>query len=284
MQELLSLANHLADESGKIIRQHFRTPFDVETKSDASPVTVADKGAEAKIREILEEKRPDDGILGEEYGPRESKNGLTWVLDPIDGTKSFVIGRPTFGTLIALCQDGVPILGIIDQPILNERWVGDGKQTTFNGKVVRTRPCPYMKAARVASTAPAQLVGNTPPSIPPLAGGGVEDENIPPASGGIRGGSLHLWQRLDQECAYTIWGGDCYSYGLLANGGLDAVIETMLAPYDYLALVPVVHGAGGMMCNWEGNPLTLSNHEKTGRTLAVGNPALKDQFLEIINS
>ncbi len=258
MQDLLSLANHLADESGKVIRKHFRTPFDVETKSDASPVTVADKGAEARIREILEEKRPGDGILGEEYGPKESRNGYTWVLDPIDGTKSFVIGRPTFGTLIALCKDGIPVLGIIDQPILNERWVGDTKQTTFKGTPVSARKVSTLKECRVASTAPAQLAA--------------------PNTDG------HLWQKLDSACNYTVWGGDCYSYGLLTNGGLDAVIETCLAPYDYLALVPVVTGAGGWMGDWNGNSLTLTNHDKSGKTIALGNADLKDDFLKLINA
>ncbi len=251
MQEQLSLANHLADQSGAVIRQYFRKAFDVETKADESPVTIADKTVEATLRKIIEAQRPDDGILGEEYGPKESRNGYTWVLDPIDGTKSFVIGRPTFGTLIALCKEGVPILGVIDQPILNERWVGDGSRTLFNGAAVKTRACGDLKSARVASTAPAQLPD--------------------------------LWKTLDEKCAYTIWGGDCYSYGLLANGGLDCVIEQFLAPYDYLALAPIVTGAGGWMGDWNGNPLTLTNHDKTGRTIAVGDPSLKNDFLKLLS-
>lgn len=265
MENFRLLANHMADQSGAVIRLHFRQPFEVETKTDASPVTVADRAAEAKIREIIEAERPEDGILGEEYGPKESRSGYTWVLDPIDGTKSFVIGRPTFGTLIALCKDGVPVLGIIDQPVLNERWVGvEGSPTTFNGKAVSTRQCQDLKKAVVGSTAPAQLA--------------------PPACGGMTGETApHLWQILDRECAYTIWGGDCYSYGLLANGGLDAVVETMLAPYDCLALVPVVTGAGGWMGDWNGNPLTLSRQDKAGRTLAVGDVAMKDVFLNLLN-
>ena len=124
MQEFTEIANRLADEAGEIVRRHFRQPFDVETKSDDSPVTIADRGVEKRMREIIEEERPQDGILGEEFGEKPSESGLTWVLDPIDGTKSFVIGRPTFGTLIALCEDGIPKLGVIDQAILKERWVG----------------------------------------------------------------------------------------------------------------------------------------------------------------
>ena len=194
MQEQLSLINDLADKAGEIITRYFRTDFTVDSKTDETPVTIADKTVEQELRKIIEKARPDDGILGEEFGPKESKNGYTWVLDPIDGTKSFTIGRPSFGTLIALCKDYTPILGCIDQPILKERWIGDGKSATFNGKPVKTRACPSVKSAKVASTSPAQLP--------------------------------HLWPRLYEECAYVVWGGDCYSYGLLSNGWLDCVIET----------------------------------------------------------
>src|SRR5262245_14477992 len=139
MKEFVQLANRLADAGGDIIRSHFRQPFEVISKADESPVTVADRNVEARIREIIEKERPEDGIYGEEFGIKESKNGLTWVLDPIDGTKSFVIGRPTFGTLIALCENDVPKLGVIDQAIVKERWVGvSGEQTLFNGKAVKT--------------------------------------------------------------------------------------------------------------------------------------------------
>lgn len=248
MQELLSFANHLADESGKVIRQYYRTDFAVENKADESPVTIADRTVEATLRQLIEKNRPDDGILGEEYGVKESRNGFTWVLDPIDGTKSFTIGRPSFGTLIAYCKDDVPIMGVIDQPILNERWVGDSALTTFNGKAVRTRPCPTLKDAKLASTSPSQL-----PDI---------------------------WKRLDKACAYTVWGGDCYSYGLLANGWLDGVVEQFLAPYDFAAIPPIVFGAGGWMGDWSGNPLTL---QSIGQTLAVGDLSMKNEILEILS-
>ncbi len=247
MQELSLLASRLADEAGKVIFQHYRTAFSVDHKSDESPVTVADRGVEARIREILEAERPEDGILGEEYGPKESRNGLTWVIDPIDGTKSFVVGRPTFGTLIALCKDGIPVLGLIDQPILKERWIGDGKQTSFNGTPVKTRACADVKSARLASTSPAQLP--------------------------------HLWEKLNTSCNFMVWGGDCYSYGLLANGWLDGVIEDFLAPYDFLALPPIVIGAGGWMGDWEGNPLRI---DSTGKTVAIGSLDIKDELLALL--
>jgi fructose-1,6-bisphosphatase/inositol monophosphatase family enzyme len=163
MQEFRELANRLADEAGQIVRQYFRTPFDVESKADSSPVTLADRAVEKRLRDIIEKERPQDGIFGEEYGIKPSQNGLTWVLDPIDGTKSFVIGRPTFGTLIALCEDDKPVLGIIDQPILKERWLGaKGEQTLFNGAAVKTRPCTSLAQACVSSTTPAMFSKNRP--------------------------------------------------------------------------------------------------------------------------
>jgi histidinol phosphatase-like enzyme (inositol monophosphatase family) len=248
MQEFIELSHHLADEAGKIIKQYYRQPFDVESKQDESPVTIADKNVEQRLRAIIEEKRPEDGIIGEEYGIKESKNQYTWVFDPIDGTKSFVIGRPTFGTLIALCENGVPILGIIDQPILQERWIGVKRMPTlFNDKEIKTRSCPDLKKARLGSTSPSQL----------------EQE----------------WIALQNSCHFMIWSGDCYSYGLLSIGGLDATIETQLAIYDYIAMPPIIEGAGGHMCDWNGKPLDINSD---GRVLAVGDIALKDQILEIL--
>ena len=380
IESIIPLATHLADEAGEIIRPYFRQKFEVETKADASPVTIADRSVEERLRAIIEEKRPEDGIIGEEFGIIEGKNQYDWVFDPIDGTKSFIIGRPTFGTLIALCENGVPILGIIDQPILNERWIGaKDLPTTFNGQKVTTRSCKNLSDARLASTSPRQL-HNSPP-IPPVNGGGQKEmppasgetlqsslsanerglcnplspqtrrfhnhlppragrlcnplppragelcnhlprkrgelcnplspqrggtlqsslsasegnstintppasggtpQSSPPASGGIKGGeSCYLWQKLQEASSIFIWGGDCYSYGLLANGGLDAVIETLLGTYDYAALPPIIEGAGGHMCDWNGNPLSI---DSDGRTIAVGDIALKDQILEIVNS
>lgn len=250
MQDFIDLATQMADEAGEIIRPYFRQPINVEAKEDASPVTIADKNVEKRLREIIEARRPDDGIIGEEYGIKESNNQYDWVLDPIDGTKSFIVGRPTFGTLIALCDNGVPILGIIDQPILNERWIGaKGQTTTFNGKEVRTGACKSLKDASLSCTSPNQ----------------IEKE----------------WIALREKSNFFIWGGDCYSYGLLANGGLNAVIESQLGTYDYCALPPIIDGAGGHMCDWKGQPLTIHSD---GNVLALGDIALKEQILEIVNS
>lgn len=240
----VALAARLADAAGAQIRTRFRQPFAVDLKSDSSPVTVADRAAEQAMRAILESERPEDGITGEEFGEKPSRNGRMWVLDPIDGTKSFVVGRATFGTLIALCVDDAPILGVIDQPVTGERWIGGaGHPTRFNGAPVRVRPCAALAQARAGSTSPAQLAMGTPP----------------------------LWQRLERACAAFVWGGDCYLYGLLASGHVDLVVETQLKPHDFAALVPVVEGAGGRMCGWDGAPLTLRSD---GRVLALSDETL----------
>lgn len=250
MQDFIQLATDMADEAGAIIRPYFRGEFNVDSKSDASPVTIADRTVEERLRAMIEKNRPNDGIIGEEFGIKKSKNQYDWVLDPIDGTKSFIIGRPTFGTLIALCEDGVPILGIIDQPILKERWIGaKGQPTTFNGQVVTTQPCQDLKQAKLASTSPSQL--------------------------------SNIWQELYQKCNFFTWGGDCYSYALLSMGRLDAVIETQLGTYDYCALPPIIEGAGGHMCDWNGKQLTIKSD---GRVIAVGDIKLKDQILKIVNA
>ena len=250
MQEFITLANSLADEAGKIVRQYFRTPFDVETKGDTSPVTIADRAVEEKLRSMIEAAYPEDGILGEEFGAKKGKNGRTWVIDPIDGTKSFVMGRPTFGTLIALCEDGVPVLGVIDQPILRERWIGvEGQSTTFNDQPIKTRPCKTLKDARICSTTPA-MFKNTGP----------------------------VYENFETGCKLA-WGGDCYMYGLLASGHLDMGLEASLSPYDFAALVPIVKGAGGHISDWDGNSLTI---ESDGRVIALGDPALWPEVRKLL--
>lgn len=251
MQEFIQLANTLADEARKIVKKYYRQPFDIEQKDDYSPVTIADRAVEKRIREILDDKRPHDGIFGEEFGVKDSKSGLMWVLDPIDGTKSFMMGRPTFGTLIALCEGDVPKLGVIDQAILDERWIGvSGEQTTFNGMPVKSRPCPSLSEAIICSTTPSMF------------------DDMP----------AYFERFHDGKMAHgLIWGGDCYMYGLLASGFLDMTIEASLSPYDFAALVPVVEGAGGIICDYEGNSLTLKSD---GKVIALGDRYLLNTVLE----
>ncbi len=246
MQEFVALANRMADIAGKIIHKYYRKPFEVTHKRDDSPVTPVDQEIEKALRDLIQRKRPDDGIMGEEFDAVESKNGLTWVLDPIDGTKSFMVGRPTFGTLIALCEEGVPKLGIIDQPVLKERWVGaEGRPTMLNGRPVKTRKCDDFDNAVFASTSPTMF------------------ETL-----ADYGRAYELFETTGHK---FVWGGDCYAYGLLASGFIDVVLEENLKPYDFAALVPIVKGAGGHISNWRGEELTLNS---PGKVIAVGDPAL----------
>ncbi len=252
----LSLAHRLADAAGAAIGPLFRGKWSEERKPDQSFVTEADQAAEAAMRAILEAERPQDGIHGEEYGLTRETAARQWVLDPIDGTTSFIAGRPIFGTLIALLQDGWPVLGIIDQPILKERWAGRiGEATTFNGRAIRTRPCRDLGDAVLATTSPNLFAEDEADAFMGLAKG-------------VAGRKI-------------VWGGDCYCYGLLASGYIDVVCEAGLKLHDYAALVPVVEGAGGVMADWQGNPLDAGSAEaENGRELAQGDPARLEDVLE----
>jgi histidinol phosphatase-like enzyme (inositol monophosphatase family) len=256
----IQLAQRLADAAGAAIRPYFRVEHGVEWKEDHSPVTRADREAEAAMRKLLDAEAPGDGVIGEEYGEKAGVTGRTWVLDPIDGTRSFTVGRAIFGTLIALVEDGWPLLGIIDQPVQRERWLGvAGRPTTFNGKPVRTRPCAQLEGAVLATTSPHLFAQGDVPHYMAL---------VAAASGG------HVRQG-------PVYGGDCYNYGLLASGHLDIVAESGLQLYDFAALVPVVEGAGGRMCDWNGDPLTAAS---AGHVLAIGDPARTDDVLEAIRA
>ncbi|WP_051512536.1 histidinol-phosphatase [Skermanella stibiiresistens] len=238
--DVIDLACRLADAAGTVIRRYYRTPFSVDDKPDNSPVTIADREAETAIRSILAAERPDDGVVGEEHGTTNPDADWTWVIDPIDGTKSFITGRPVFGTLVALLHKGVPVLGVIDQPIVGDRWIGvAGRQTTLNGKPISVRPCPTIGRATLNTTSP-DLFGQH---------------------------DFTAFRRVADEVKLTMYGGDCYAYGLLAAGFVDLVIEAGLKLYDYAALVPVVQGAGGIMTDWAGLPL---NRDSDGRVIAAG--------------
>jgi histidinol phosphatase-like enzyme (inositol monophosphatase family) len=240
----LILAARLADAAADAIHPFFRKPFAMEAKADSSPVTEADRAAEAAMRAILQAERPGDGMIGEEYGPERADAERVWVLDPIDGTRSFVAGRPIFGTLVALVEQGKPLLGLIHQPISGERWTGAvGQPTTLNGAPVRTRRCAGLGQAHLATTGPGYF---TPES-------------------------WAAFERVRVAARDTLWGGDCYNYGLLAAGHLDLVIEDGLKLYDFAALVPIVEGAGGAMRDWTGRPLDMSSD---GKVIAAGDPGL----------
>ncbi len=246
----LELATRLADAAAAIIRPLFRTDTGIVAKADQSPVTVADREAELAMRRLIVAERPMDGIVGEEHGVREGSSGRVWVLDPIDGTRAFIAGRPIFGTLIALIEDGWPLLGVIDQPILRERWLGAvGQPTLFNGRPAHSRRCAALADALLATTSPALF-----------------DD-----------GQLHAFEHLDAGVRSTVLGGDCYNYGAVASGWIDMVVEAGLKLHDFAALVPVVEGAGGRMCDWAGDPLHAGS---TGEVIAAGDPARIDDILD----
>ncbi len=245
------LIQRLATAAGAAIRPYFRAEHGLETKADASPVTLADRAAETAIRAILNSERPHDGIIGEEFGTEREASTRQWVIDPIDGTTSFVAGRPIFGTLIALMQDGWPVLGIIDQPITAERWLGVvGEPTTFNGAPVITRACTDLGQALLATTSPSLFSNHDAEHFMALA-------------------AKTAHRRL-------IWGGDCYNYGLLASGHVDLVVESGLKLHDFAALIPIIDGAGGLMCDWAGEPL---NADSAGDVIALGDPARLEDVL-----
>lgn len=241
----IALALRLADAAGEAIRPFFRTESGAERKGDSTPVTLADRAAEEAMRRILKAEVPRDTIIGEEFGVEGGSSGRSWVLDPIDGTAGFLAGRPIFGTLIALVVEGWPVLGIIDQPILRERWVGaSGRPTLFNGAPARTRPCRELDSATLATTGPHYF----------------DDHD--------GGHFMGLAARTDHR--RMVMGGDCYNYAMLASGHLDLVCEANLKLHDWAALVPVVEGAGGLMCDWNGDPLHAGS---SGHVLALGDPA-----------
>lgn len=247
--DVAEFAVALADAARPLALRHFRTPLRVETKPDASPVTIADREIETAMRAQIASRFPGHGIFGEEEGRSAARDPRTWVIDPIDGTKSFISGMPTFGTLIAFCVDEVPQVGVIDMPALDERWIAaPGGPARHNGVPCRTRPCDTLDDAIIYTTSPDAF---TP------------DE-------------WALFDALSRAAALRRFGGDCYSYGLLASGLIDAVIEAGLHPYDIMAAVPVIEAAGGVVTDWDGKPLTL---ESGGRVVAAGSRTLHDRLL-----
>ncbi len=242
----LAFADRLAEAAGAISRRYFRQNLAVDDKDDTSPVTIADREAEAAMRALIAEHYPAHGILGEEHGADRTDAEFVWVLDPIDGTKSFISGVPLFGTLIALLHEGRPVLGVIDQPISQERWRGlAGQETTFNGTPIHARACSALAAATLFAGSPDQYRGTDKDAVARLIG------------------SVKL----------TRYNGDCYVYGLIASGFVDCVVEAGLKPYDFCAILPVIEGAGGIMTDWDGQKLGLASD---GRVVAAGDRRLHE--------
>jgi myo-inositol-1(or 4)-monophosphatase len=253
--DLVAAAEDFADAAGAVIRPLFRSALLVEAKGDASPVTRADREAEAAIRALVAARFPDHGVIGEEHGADRPDAEWVWVLDPIDGTRAFVTGRPLFGCLVGLLHRGVPVLGIIDQPVTGERWVGvAGRHTRFRapmGGRAGCRPCARVAEAELSCTSPDMFLRPDRPGF----------------------------ERLRGAARRVTWGGDCYSYGLLTLGLVDVVVEATMKIWDWAALVPVVEGAGGRVTGWRGEALTAASD---GRVLAVGDPALLAEAVSLL--
>ena len=242
----------LADKSGEFIRPFFGAAgLAVETKADQSPVTAADRGAEDLMRTLIAKKFPAHGIIGEEFGSERADAEFVWMLDPIDGTKSFITGVPLWGTLIALLHRGQPVLGAIHQPILKQLMLGDGATTTLNGRAVRCRA-----TARIED---ATLLYSDP---------------LNPAK--YQDGAAH--DALLQRAKLVRTWGDCYGYLLVAGGWADVMLDPIMNPWDIAALVPVIRGAGGVISDWRGGAAYPAQS-----TIAAATPALHAQVIAALN-
>ncbi len=258
-QAIVRVAHELADISGPVILKHFRKPMPVENKAIGGafdPVTKADRGAEKAISEALAVRFPDHGIVGEEFGTKPGTSAYQWIIDPIDGTRSFIIGSPLWGTLIGVLKDDVPVFGLMDQPFTGERfWSGDktAYHSVRGGRPARikTRECTHIEDAVLASTHP-DLFKSTEEA----------------ATLGV----------LKAKARLTRYGGDCYNYCLLAAGLVDIIVEPDLKPYDIVALIPIIERAGGMVTTWTG-----ASASGGGNIIATGDARLHEDALAMIN-
>jgi len=249
----IDLGNRLADTSRAILRGYYRRKLAILDKADESPVTQADRECEAALRKLIAETFPDHGIFGEEFGTERGDAEFLWVLDPLDGTRAFITGRPMFGTLIALLYQDKPIMGIIDMPILGDRWIGaQSRPTLLNGETCTARSCESLAGAYLSTVSP-QAFPN------PAAFGKFET---------VRG-----------KVKNVSYGGDCYQYGMVATGFIDLVVEANLGIYDFLSLVPVIEGAGGIITDWQGQALTRHSGDKV---LACGDRRIHAETLPLL--
>jgi histidinol phosphatase-like enzyme (inositol monophosphatase family) len=251
VREWLDFAAHLACVSASTIKPYFRSDLQVDVKADQSPVTIADREAEAAMRAAILEQFPDHDVLGEEPGHHNLQAEYQWVLDPIDGTKSFVAGSYLFGTLIGLLHKGRPLVGVINQPIFDDLLIGDGARTWLNDKRVHARPCARIEDAHLVSTSHWSV-------------------------GHYHDGEAYadLSRTVKQ---YRGWG-DCHGYFLVATGGADIMADPILNAWDLMALIPVVEGAGGRITDWQGKPVINGNG-----AIATGGGQIHDEVIRRLN-
>jgi histidinol-phosphatase len=252
--EHLALAVELADEARAFVRPRFRSRFSIEQKADGSPVTEIDKAVEARLRDRIRERFPEHGVIGEESGAERRQADWVWVLDPIDGTQSFILGKPTFATLIGLMFQGKPVLGVIEHPALGDRWVGVvGSATHFNGAPARVRGCARVADAALSTTGPNWFSPE----------------------------ELEGFDRVRAVARVQHWGGDCLAFGLVASGSVDLVIESSHHLHDFCALVPVIEGAGGIMTDWAGRALRAGSGP---RVIAAGDRRVHAEALALLGA
>lgn len=261
IDELTSFAHKLADSSGEVIRGYYRNFGNIDAKGDLSPVTIADREAEQAIKQLIKHHYPEHGIHGEEFGIEKENAKFKWIIDPIDGTASFMIGRPIFGTLIALVHENEALIGLIDQPINGERWVGvKGSQAklfshnslqSITSTEIKTRKCLNLANAVLCTTGPQYFNSN----------------------------KLQKFNNIAGKAKYIVYGGDCYNHALLSMGMIDAVVESGLKPHDFMAVKVVVERAGGIATDWQGKPLGISSD---GDVVFAGDAALHKEILELL--
>lgn len=253
--DFATFVDELASLSGEAIRPFFRTTLGVENKSIGSfdPVTEADRAAETAMRALIRRTFPDHGIIGEEFGDERPDAAYVWVLDPIDGTKSFIAGMPAWGTLIGLLKDGVPVYGMMHQPFIGERFAGDGASARYRGPAgdrrLSVRSCAGLKDAVLFTTSPLLMSAE----------------------------ERRHFQKVEKNVRLSRYGGDCYAYCMVAAGYVDIVIETGLKPHDILPLIPIIEGAGGIVTDWRGNSAT-----RGGRIVVAGDRRTHEQALKLL--
>jgi len=254
MSELIEYKNFckvLAKVSAEIIQKYFRTKISIESKFDNSPVTIADKKAEESMRELITKQFPQHGIFGEEFGETNKGAEYTWILDPIDGTKSFICGAYSFGTLIGLLKNGVPILGVYNHPIFNDFLIGDNFETKINGEKTSVRNCEYLAEAVLLTT---------------------DHLNIEKYQ------EIEKFNKLIRKVKlYRNWG-DCYGYYLLATGYADIMIDPIMSPWDLLPLIPIIKGAGGVITDYQGNDPII------GKSAIASSPQIHPEVISLLNN
>jgi len=262
MNDLEVFLHELCDAASMVTLEAFRQPMEIENKQAASasaggfdPVTAADKAAEKIIRSLIGERYPDHGILGEEYGEKNSGAEYCWIIDPIDGTRAFISGLPLWGTLIALYRHGNPIAGIMHQPFTGEKYLSDGSASVLIHNGTRT----FISGRKTGRLEECILLTTSPKLF--------------------EGAEIDAYERIEDTCKLARYGADCYAYAMVASGQVDLVVESKLYIYDIAALIPIVENAGGVVTNWQGGSAAAG-----GQVLACGNALIHRQAMELLSN